>query len=46
LDREHRFEEIFSVRAARKVARGYTVSRDKARWDVPREEDFCFFSGR
>jgi|307.fasta_scaffold50620_1 transposase len=38
LDREHRLEEILSVRAARKVAPDYTVSWDGVRWGVPREE--------
>jgi transposase len=38
LDREHRLEEILSVRAARKVAPDHTVSWDGVRWGVPREE--------
>lgn len=38
LDREHRLEEILSVRAARKVAPDFTVSWDGVRWGVPREE--------
>ena len=38
LDREHRLEEILSVRAARKVAPDHTVSWDGDRWGVPREE--------
>jgi len=38
LDREHRLEEILSVRAARKVAPDHTVSWEGVRWGVPREE--------
>src|SRR5215472_2890906 len=38
LDREHRLEEILSVRAARKVAPDHTVSWHGVRWGVPREE--------
>ncbi len=38
LGREHRLEEILSVRVARKVAQDYTVSWDGNRWGVPREE--------
>ena len=38
LDREHRLEEILSVRAARKVAPDHTVSWEGIRWGVPREE--------
>jgi len=38
LDREHRFEEILSVRTARKVVPDHTVSWDGVRWAVPREE--------
>lgn len=38
LDREHRLEEILSVRAARTVAPDHTVSWDGVRWGVPREE--------
>ena len=38
LDREHRLEEILSVRAARKVAADHTVSWEGVRWGVPREE--------
>ncbi len=38
LDREHRLEEILSVRTARKVAPDHTVSWDGVRWGVPREE--------
>ena len=38
LDREHRLEEILSVRVARKVAPDHTVSWDGVRWGVPREE--------
>jgi hypothetical protein len=38
LDREHRLEEILSVRAARRVAPDHTVSWDGVRWGVPREE--------
>jgi hypothetical protein len=36
LDREHRLEEILSVRAARKVAPDHTVSWDGVRWGVLR----------
>jgi hypothetical protein len=38
LGREHRLEEILSVRVARQVADDHTVSWDGARWGVPREE--------
>ncbi len=38
LGREHRLEEILSVRVARKVAQDHTVSWDGNRWGVPREE--------
>jgi len=38
LGREHRLEEILSVRVARKVAEDHTVSWDGNRWGVPREE--------
>jgi len=38
LGREHRLEEILSVRTARKVAQDYTVSWDGNSWGVPREE--------
>ncbi len=38
LGREHRLEEILSVRVARKVAQDHTVSWDGTRWGVPREE--------
>src|SRR5216684_6592111 len=38
LGREHRLEEILSVRGARKVAQDHTVSWDGNRWGVPREE--------
>jgi hypothetical protein len=38
LGREHRLEEILSVRAARKVADDHTVSWDGNRWGVPRAE--------
>jgi hypothetical protein len=38
LGREHRLEEILSVRVARKVANDHTVSWDASRWGVPREE--------
>jgi hypothetical protein len=38
LGREHRLEEILSVRVARKVAQDHTVSWEGARWGVPREE--------
>src|SRR6266478_4798405 len=38
LGREHRLEEILSVRVARKVADYHTVSWDGTRWGVPREE--------
>ena len=37
---EHRLEEIFSVRAARRVAADHTVSWDGHRWGVLRE-DVC-----
>jgi hypothetical protein len=36
--REHRLEEILSVRVARKVADDHTVSWEGTRWGVPREE--------
>ena len=38
LGREHRLEEILSVRVARQVAQDHTVSWDGQRWGVPREE--------
>jgi hypothetical protein len=38
LGREHRLEEVLSVRVARKVTDGHTVSWDGNRWGVPREE--------
>jgi len=38
LGREHRLEEILSVRVARKVADDHTVSWEANRWGVPREE--------
>jgi transposase len=38
LGREHRLEEILSVRVARQVADDHTVSWDGERWGVPREE--------
>ncbi len=38
LGREHRLEEILSVRVVRKVADDHTVSWDGKRWGVPREE--------
>lgn len=38
LGREHRLEEILSVRVARKVSQDHTVSWDGNRWGVPREE--------
>jgi len=38
LGREHRLEEILSVRVARQVADDHTVSWDGTRWGVPREE--------
>ena len=38
LGREHRLEEILSVRAARQVAQDHTVSWEGTRWGVPREE--------
>jgi hypothetical protein len=38
LGREHRLEEILSVRAARQVADDHTVSWEGNRWGVPREE--------
>lgn len=38
LGREHRLEEILSVRVARKVAQDHTVSWGGNRWGVPREE--------
>ena len=38
LGREHRLEEILSVRVARKVAPDHTVSWEGNRWGVPREE--------
>src|SRR5271166_1237016 len=38
LGREHRLEEILSVRVARQVADDHTVSWDGDRWGVPREE--------
>ena len=38
LGRDHRLEEILSVRIARKVADDHTVSWEGTRWGVPREE--------
>jgi transposase len=38
LGREHRLEEILSVRAARKVAQDHTVSWEGNLWGVPRDE--------
>ncbi len=38
LGREHRLEEILSVRAARKVTQDHTVSWEGNLWGVPREE--------
>ena len=38
LGREHRLEQILSVRVARKVADDHTVSWEGTRWGVPREE--------
>jgi hypothetical protein len=38
LGREHRLEEILSVRAARRVADDHTVSWEGNRWGVAREE--------
>lgn len=38
MGREHRLEEILSVRVARQVADDHTVSWDGDRWGVPREE--------
>ena len=38
LGREHRLEEILSVRVGRKVTEDHTVSWDGNRWGVPREE--------
>ena len=38
LGREHRLEEILSVRVARKVAQDHTVSWEGNRWGVVREE--------
>jgi len=38
LGREHRLEEILSVRGARKVAQDHTISWEGSRWGVPREE--------
>src|SRR6266481_1694807 len=38
LGREHRLEEVLSVRVARKVTDDHTVSWDGNRWGVPREE--------
>jgi hypothetical protein len=38
LGREHRLEEILSVRVGRKVAQDHTVSWEGNRWGVPREE--------
>ncbi len=38
LGREHRLEEILSVRVTRRVAQDHTVSWDGIRWGVPREE--------
>jgi transposase len=45
LGREHRLQEILSVRVARKVAQDYTVSWDGVRWGVPREEVCAGLSG-
>jgi hypothetical protein len=38
LGREHRLEEILSVRAPRKVGQDHTVSWEGTRWGVPREQ--------
>lgn len=38
LGREHRLEEILSVRVTRKVAEDHTVSWEGNRWGVPREQ--------
>jgi hypothetical protein len=38
MGREHRLDEILSVRAARQVADDHTVSWEGNRWGVPREE--------
>ena len=38
LGREHRLEEILSVRVSRQVADDHTVSWEGNRWGVPREE--------
>src|SRR5712692_6047502 len=38
LGREHRLEEVLSVRVARKVTDDHTVSWDGNRWGVPRDE--------
>ena len=38
LGREHRLEEILSVRVARKVTDDHTVSWEGNRWGVPRQE--------
>jgi hypothetical protein len=38
LGREHRLEEILSVRVVRKVGDDHTVSWEGSRWGVPREE--------
>ncbi len=38
LGREHRWEQILSVRAPRTVANDYTVSWGGQRWGVPREQ--------
>ncbi len=38
LGREHRLEEILSVRVARRVVEDHTVSWDGNRWRVLREE--------
>jgi len=38
LGREHRLEEILSVRVTRTVAQDHTVSWEGNRWGVPREE--------
>jgi len=46
LGREHRLEEILSVRTARKVAQDYTVSWDGNSWGVPREEVCAVFEVR
>jgi len=46
LGREHRLEEVLSVRVARKVTDDHTVSWDGNRWGVPREEVCADFAER